>query len=148
MNCKKARLRLSAYQDGELAPAPSREVELHLQHCAACRSELEALDGLLGNLRRLAMPVAAPGFSSRVMAGLQARPRARLRLLPQLAYSLALLAIFVSGFLLEMSANGPKAAPAQPATTFSAVLAESLDLGLLTVHDSTLELFSRGDHEN
>jgi len=148
MKCKKARWRLSAYQDGELAPAPAREVEMHLQHCAACRSELEALDGLLGNLRHLAMPVAAPGFSVRVMAGLQARPRARFRLLPQLAYTLALLVIFVSGFLLEMSANGPPAAPVQPATTFSAVLAESLDLGLLTVHDSTMELLNGDDHEN
>jgi anti-sigma factor RsiW len=142
MNCKRVRLRLSAYQDGELSVLQSRELERHLESCAACQAELGALNELVGNLCRLTHLEPAPDFSSRIMAGLRTRPEIKYRLLPSLAYTLALLMIFISGFLLEISASGQQATSPQPATTFSAVLAESRDLGLLAVQDSTMELFS------
>ena len=142
MNCKKVSLRLSAYQDGELSVPQSRELERHLEGCAACQSEWEACQDLVGNLCRLTPLAPAPDFSSRVMAGLRTRPDKKYRLLPSLAYTLALLVIFISGFLLEISTNGQPATAPQPSITFSAILEESRDLGLLAVQDRTLELFS------
>jgi anti-sigma factor RsiW len=143
MNCKKVIMRLSAYQDGELSVPQSRDLERHLGSCAACQSELEALKELVGKLRRLAPAAVDHGFSSRIIANLRMRPEKKYRLLPSLAYTLACLMIFIGGFLLEISANGQQATAPQPsATTFSAVLAESRDLGLLSVQDSTMELLS------
>ena len=148
MNCKKVLLRLSAFQDGELALRQSQELESHLENCAPCRAELNALNQLVFTLRRRTPTAAGPGFSSRIMAGLRRRPETKFRLLPSLAYTLALLVIFISGFLLEMSANGQPGTAKQTAVTFSSVLAESRDLGLLAVQDSTLALFNGGPHEN
>jgi anti-sigma factor RsiW len=147
MKCKKSISRLSAYQDRELSVAQARELERHLESCVGCRCELAALDELVGRLGRCTPPVPAPGFSARIMAGLQQRPDKKYRLLPSLAYTLALLAIFISGFLLEISANGQPAAVPQAAPTFSAVLADSRDMGLLAIQDSTLELFNGAGHE-
>jgi anti-sigma factor RsiW len=147
MKCKKVRMHLSAYQDGEFSVPQSRELERHLESCAACRSEWEACQTLVGSLCRLTPPAPDPGFSTRIMAGLRTRPERKHRLLPSLAYTLALLVIFISGFLLEMSANRQPPTSPQTATTFSAVLAESRYLGLLAVQDSTLELFSGDNHE-
>ena len=147
MNCKRVRLLLSAFQDRELSAQQAGQIENHLENCAVCQSEWEALKDLVGNLCRLTSLAPAPDFSSRIMVGLRTRPEKKFRLLPSLAYTLACLMIFISGFLLEISANGQPATAAQPPTTFSAVLAESRELGLLAVHDSTLELFSGDDHE-
>lgn len=147
MKCKKSISRLSAYQDGELSAAQARDLERHLESCAGCRSELAALNELVGRLGRLTAPVPTPGFSARIMAGLRPRPEKKYRLLPSLAYTLALLAIFISGFLLEISVNGQPAAIPQYAPTFSAVLADSRDMGLLAIQDSTLELFNGAAHE-
>jgi predicted anti-sigma-YlaC factor YlaD len=150
MNCKKVRSRLSAYQDGELQVTEAGGVERHLKDCAACRSEWRDYQALVAGLGRLTTPAPFPGFSSRVMAALRHRPEKRRGWLPSLAYTLALLLIFISGFLLEVSSNGNRQAGTDPktATTFSAVLAENQGLGLLVVHDSTLELCSGGAHEN
>ena len=91
--------------------------------------------------------VAEPFFPTRVMAGLRARPAGKARLLQAAAYALVFATIFLAGFLLQTSANGrATVAPAAP-TTFSAVLLEPQDLGLLAVHDDTLGLFNGGDHE-
>ena len=147
MNCKKTLLRLSAYQDGELSAPLARELEHHLQGCAACRCEWEASQTLIAGLRRLTQPAPRPGFATRIMAGLRTRPEKKYRLLPSLAYTLAMLMIVVSGFLLEMSANGKAPDAPQPTSTFSAVLAESRNLGLLAVQDSTLELLDGDAHE-
>jgi anti-sigma factor RsiW len=147
MNCKKARARLSAYQDGELAPRQAQGIARHLERCAACQSELAAMNRLLAGLRRLTFPVPPPGLASRIMSGLRTRPQGTHRLLPSLAYALALLAIFIGGFLLEMSVDGQRDVAAQSASTFSAVLAESRNLGLLAVHDSTLEMIGGDAHE-
>jgi predicted anti-sigma-YlaC factor YlaD len=147
MNCKKVILRLSAYQDGELSVLQSRELERHLESCAACQAELGALNELAGNLCRLTPPAPVPDFSSRIMAALRTRPEIKYRLLPTLAYTVACLMIFISGFLLEISTNGQPATAPQPSTTFSAVLEESRGMGLLAVQDSTLELFNGDDHE-
>ncbi|MCX6558647.1 MAG: anti-sigma factor [Candidatus Aminicenantes bacterium] len=159
MKCKKVHSRLSAYQDGELPVAEAGELERHLGVCAACQSEWRDTQALVAGLRRLTTPAPFPGFSSRVMAFLRDRPEKKRRWLPSLAYTLALLLIFISGFLLEVSSNGQyqtgtatgqrqNGTAPKTAATFSAVLAENQGLGLLAVQDSTLELCSGGAYEN
>ncbi|HSQ34839.1 MAG TPA: anti-sigma factor [Candidatus Binatia bacterium] len=147
MKCKNVRARLSAFQDGELAPPQLLEVARHLEECAACRGETEALNRLLAGLGRWRAPEADFAFAARVMAALRAQPEKKFRLLPSLAYTVAALAVFISGFLLEMSANGRPAAAPQTASTFSSVLLESRQLGLLAVQESTLDLFGGDFHE-
>ncbi len=142
MNCKKVRMRLSAFQDGELGLQPSQQLEQHLKNCAPCRAELDVLRQVVDSMKLMSPIAVEPAFSARIMSALQVRPERGFRLLPSLAYTLALLMIFISGFLLEMSANGQPPSAPQPAMTFSAVLTESRNLGLLAVQDSTLELFS------
>jgi anti-sigma factor RsiW len=148
MNCQVARVRLSAFQDGELDPRLSKEIERHLECCAPCLAEWQALQRLVGRLGRLTAVQPPADFSTRVMAGLRTRPGTRMRLIPSLAYTLALLAIFTGGFLLGISANGQSPSPLRPAMTYSAVLSESRGLGLLNVQDSTLALFGGDAHEN
>jgi len=60
MDCKSAHDMLALYFGGELDRAASREFETHLDACAACRAELENLDGLRSSLRRAAPRLAAP----------------------------------------------------------------------------------------
>lgn len=141
-------MRLSAFQDGELGLQPARQLKQHLENCAPCRAELEALNQVVDSMKCMSPIAVEPAFPALIMSALQARPQRGFRLLPSLAYTLALLMIFVSGFLLEMSANGQPPSAPQPVMTFSTVLTESRNLGLLAVQDSTLELFSGGLHEN
>ena len=52
---------LGAYQDGELSQARCQLVEAHLEDCAACRAELEALRGLSALVRQ--EPAPSPSLS-------------------------------------------------------------------------------------
>ncbi|HTO54428.1 MAG TPA: zf-HC2 domain-containing protein [Myxococcota bacterium] len=59
MDCKRDREELSAYIDGELAPAPRAELESHIQACASCRAEVAAQDRLaeaFASLREVTPP--------------------------------------------------------------------------------------------
>ncbi len=68
-------------------------MERHLENCTACRSELDSLKRLLAGLIRFHGPEPDPGFTYRIMAGLPTRPEKKYRLLPSLAYTLAVLVI-------------------------------------------------------
>lgn len=143
MNCKKAIRSLSACQDGELSPATKREVEAHLRGCPACRAEWRGLQGVVAKLRALPAPDVDPFFPARVMAVLPGARPGKFRLLPAAAYALAFLAIFIGGFFLQLTSDGG-AVQAQPrAESFSSVLLENQDLGLLAIHEKTLALFER-----
>lgn len=143
MNCKKASRLLSPYQDRELTPALEQEVELHLRDCRSCRTEWDGLQELVGRLKNMPAPASAPCLPARVMAGLQANRTGKFRLLPAAAYALVFLTIFLSGFFLQVSSDKAAASATPQAATFSAVLLENQDLGLLGVHDNTLGLFER-----
>lgn len=47
---------IAAYHDGELVSSRRRQVEVHLQDCADCRAELEALQGLSALLQEAPAP--------------------------------------------------------------------------------------------
>ena len=51
---------LGAYHDNELTADRRHQVENHLQDCPACRTELEALEGLSSFLKADAMPGQTP----------------------------------------------------------------------------------------
>ena len=145
MNCQSVLRMLSACQDGELDPRLQRDVASHLEGCPSCRAEWDGLQELLRRLRLSPPPAADPFFPARVMAGLGSRLARKPRLLPAAAYALVFAAIFLAGFLLQTS-DGGVPTPARPlAPTYSAVLLEPQDLGLLSVQEDTLQLFNGGD---
>jgi len=146
MNCQRIARMLSARQDGELNPALEREVESHLRDCPACRSEWDGLQRVLGRLRLAQPPASDPFFPTRVMAALPTRSAAGLRFVRAVAYALAFILIFAGGFLLQTNSAG-RSLTGPAAATFSAVLLEPQDLGLLSVHDDTLRLFAENSHE-
>jgi len=146
MNCRKIVRRLSAFQDGELAPALERQIGMHLRECAACSREFAAMSRLREQLLRLPPAAVDPYFPGRVMALLPARQTPARRLLRAVSWAALFIAVFLGGFLLQTSAGATAAGGSLPAATFSSVLLEPLDLGLLAVHDDTLELLTGGDH--
>ena len=144
MNCPNVIPVLSAYQDGELDAALAGDVGRHLRDCPACRAEWEGLQELGRVLRQLPPPAADPFFPIRVMAGLRPLPARRHRLLQASAYALIFVMIFLTGFFLKTRAG--TSAPAAP-PTYSSVLLEPQDLGLMAVHEDTLNLFNGSGHE-
>src|SRR6187551_1735896 len=52
MNCDEARRLLDAYFDRELERSAVDEIEMHLERCEHCRSELAALEELHARLAR------------------------------------------------------------------------------------------------
>lgn len=69
-----ARNRLSAYLDGELAPAEAREVEQALEHDPELRAEYEALRRTVELLRRHGPRPAPRGFAERLDQRLAEEP--------------------------------------------------------------------------
>jgi len=72
--CERVRERLSGMLDNELSGAEGREVERHLEVCAACRRELALLQRLDGALGDLMVPAPAQ-LAGKVLARLQPRRR-------------------------------------------------------------------------
>lgn len=74
MTCEEARGTLSAYLDEALASDERSLIAAHLEGCAECRRELQALRGTVALLQRVE-PVRAPvGFVDRVVAAARPRP--------------------------------------------------------------------------
>ena len=74
MTCDETRETLSAYLDEALAPDERRRVDAHLEGCAECRRELEALRGTVALLQRVEPARAPVGFVDRVVAAARPRP--------------------------------------------------------------------------
>lgn len=145
MNCRRITRLLSPWQDGELDPARGREVERHLRGCPACSRRWASLGELQQRLLRVPPPADDPFLTARVMARLQERPAPGGRLLRAAAWAGVFAAVFAGGFLLQTSI-APGAAAA-PAASYSSVLLEPQEFGLLAVHDDFLDLFSGGGRE-
>ena len=92
LSCEEAKSRLSAHLDGELSGEERRELEAHLEACAACRAELEVLRRLDKAFEVLAEP-APSGLPEKVLGRLS-RPAVPWR------RSFALAASLVLGLLL------------------------------------------------
>jgi anti-sigma factor RsiW len=69
--------RLSEYVDGELDPATVRDLESHLQGCAACTTTLEGLRAVAGRARALDAPVPPEDLWPAIAARIADRGAAR-----------------------------------------------------------------------
>jgi anti-sigma factor RsiW len=78
VDCKKIQMRLSAYLDGELAPAGAATVEEHLRGCPRCAAELAGLQALSLALTHALEGATEPsGFAARIRRAAAARQARR-----------------------------------------------------------------------
>jgi anti-sigma factor RsiW len=112
MNCSDVEKWLSAYMDGELAPARKDAVASHLGSCEICRSRLAEWEAVWKALDALPAAAPAPAFRGRLAARLrEPRPQVSERLerflIPVSAAAVALL-----GFWIGYIAGGRQASSA------------------------------------
>jgi anti-sigma factor RsiW len=113
--CQQALPDLNDYMDGTLGSARAVALDGHLQECASCRAELDALRDTRSLLRRAAVPVDQ-GARDRVLtrfraaAGTMAPPAARWRPRARpLLYALATGAAAATLWLASIDRNAPLA---------------------------------------
>ena len=64
---------LSSYLDDEVGHAESREVEVHLASCPACRARLSSMRRLIVEIRRMERPAPPPDLAYQVKAQVAAQ---------------------------------------------------------------------------
>ena len=105
MRCKEAKRRISLLFDGELDESCRRQLEAHLQSCAACSAEAELLEQLTVGLQSFAPLEPREAGWDRLVERIEAAQPARRRLTP--AYALACFtALSVAVVLLVLSVRG------------------------------------------
>jgi len=146
---------MSLRLDGVLTPADRAALDRHLDECPACRAAWQAMSGLDALLGQTAMVSPPAGFSTRVMARVQARRAGRRWpetilwltlialllsvMLPQWVPSLAPLAVtaglpVLPGPLAEMAERAsPALASARALVAVLGTLVEALTLWLTYV---------------
>ena len=77
MEHQSAKELFSDYLDGELSPEQTREVKAHLDECATCRAELEALERTLQSLSGLRPLPPPPDFGRKVQQRIRRRSSGR-----------------------------------------------------------------------
>ena len=75
MRCARVRSQVSAYLDGDLAPAAERSVRAHLDACGACARHHESLRAAIGALAGLAVLSPSEGIAARVFDRLEVETR-------------------------------------------------------------------------
>jgi len=68
---------LSSYMDGEVEHAETREVEVHLASCPACRARLSSMRRLVVEIRRMERPVPPQDLAYQVKAQVAAQGEVR-----------------------------------------------------------------------
>jgi anti-sigma factor RsiW len=100
--------RLSEYLDGDLGPDEQRQLELHLESCASCRTVLQELRAVVARAEGLPdrepgadlWPAVSAAMAERKVVSLEARKQRSRRFsfsLPQLVAAAAALAIVTAG---------------------------------------------------
>ena len=155
MKCSQIRKMISRYVDDDLGPEEERLFQFHVQDCSGCKHELEetqAIHSLFASAERFQAPY---GFTTRVMANLEAKETSWLRQLftlrpfflrtVEVAFGLIIMIIgVVSGNLLVVDrTSGRQAVQATVQASFS------LDLFQATPPDSVggayVRLMGAGD---
>ena len=156
MKCRYVKRMISQYVDGELNPDEKKDFDSHIQDCAACTEELEAIlatHGLFASAERFPAPV---GFSTRVLANLDDEENLRFRFLiavrpfflrtAQVTFALAVITMgIISGNLLLADRTEPIEQTAVVREAFS------LDLFQATPPDSIGGIYNtlmRPNHES
>ncbi len=97
MNCEHISTQLVAYVDGRATEPERREVEAHLESCAACRTRVEEFRRLWTVLDEAPVVEPSLGFDARMRQRVAAEPRPHLWNWlvpsPRLAFAVALLAV-------------------------------------------------------
>lgn len=112
MRCRTVRSHLSAYRDGELEAATTREVSLHIGSCEACGRRLREYEAGLGGLQALPRLVCEESIAARIQTHLEVeirgpglkllfRPawRARPLFLPSLIPAVMVLLVVMGGVI-------------------------------------------------
>lgn len=68
---------LSSYMDGEVGHAETREVEVHLASCPACRARLSSMRRLVVEIRRMERPMPPQDLAYQVKAQIAAQGEVR-----------------------------------------------------------------------
>jgi anti-sigma factor RsiW len=141
---------LSRYQDGELENHLRETVEVHLEECSKCRRELVEMNAITGNIKRLPEVETGMNFTARVMATVQEKEKPRRYFLPSLVYSLVFIIFCLLGLALNPTLKSPlqeeadvdivAVTEAVDAVSASDLLAESQQLALINVQNSTFEM--------
>jgi anti-sigma factor RsiW len=79
MMCRSVRRRLSDYLDASLPARTLLEIEVHLEHCAGCRREEQALRRVLALTRRFASRTVPVDVTGAVLSQLGTVPAERVR---------------------------------------------------------------------
>ena len=74
MSCEKMEGKILGYLDGRLKAGEVRDVESHLEDCAACRVRVNEFRAVSGLLDELPMIEPSPAFDARVRARVAAEP--------------------------------------------------------------------------
>ncbi len=137
MNCERVEKRLIAYLDERASAAERRDVEAHLDACAACRTRAEEFRALWSVLDEAPAVEVSPAFDARLRARIAAEPPrqslwASLVPSPRLAFAAALLLV-LSVWISSLPPNPAQNPPV--ATTSEAEFKMIKDLPLLEDYD-------------
>ena len=149
MNCRSVRRRLSEYLDGEV-PAPRQAaIAAHLEVCAGCRDELEAMRRAGEALKTLSAVEAAPDLTGDLRRRLAAPAARRLRVGWVGAAAVAAVGIAI-GCLLWLSPPepAPRPAPTQSHTFTPEVRAERSEPVAPLVVEEPERLYSHSRHRS
>ncbi len=148
---------LSLYQDNCL-DTPNRErVAAHLKTCPGCRDEFSALEAVTAAIQALPEVEAASNFTAQVAARVKEREKRQYNwfIKPSLVYSFVFIIFCILGILVNphlqrppSTATGADAALVADYAgldSYSDLLAESQQLGLIEVQASSIEMVYNGN---
>jgi anti-sigma factor RsiW len=110
MNCERIETMLVAYLDGKARESERREVEAHLEACAACRKRAEEFRRVWSVLDEVPAVEPSLGFDARVRQRVAAEPRPRpfAWLIPQPRFALAVTLLLALAVWISSVAPAPE----------------------------------------
>jgi len=145
MNCKQVKLRLSAYQDGELNNAERKNIQLHLQSCKACNNEYEELINLNNRLFNLQTHHLPLNFSAKIMSQVKEKELKKNKIfgfnLAYFVYSLLFIIFVTAGMYFVDVKTVKKANRTNENNSYIlSLLNGEQELGLLDIQDNFVKL--------
>jgi anti-sigma factor RsiW len=138
MRCRPVRERMSEYLDGELPPRERVAIEAHLEGCAECRAEAEALRQAEDGLKTLAAVEPAPDLSE----DLRRRIAIPLPWRPRWGVAAAVVGAAVVVTAVAVLWLGPRKAPAPSVPLVREDVTQSAVVSMAQAPDVTAEIHS------
>lgn len=111
MSCKDVEKDLVAYAEGDLDDLRSEVVRAHLEACARCRSEAQAVRRTLRLAAAYRVPPLSEGAGVRMLAGVRERVDRRRRRVRRLAPALVVVAAVLALTVVGLRLRTPDVAP-------------------------------------